>query len=77
MSLSDRLANYEPPRIGALCRTCLLLKQLPEKDAEALRVALADKRISSGGLSRILKEEGHKIAETTLRRHRKGECSQS
>jgi hypothetical protein len=77
MALSDRIANYEAPRIGAACRTCALLKSLPEKEAEALRVALADKRFSNGGLSRILRDEGYKIAESTLRRHRKGECAQS
>ena len=74
MSLSDRIADYKPPRIGASCKTCSLLASLPDKEAEALRVALDDPRISNAGLSRILKEEGYQIQETTVRRHRKGEC---
>lgn len=74
MSLSDKLSNYQPPRIGAKCRTCELLKSLPEKERVAFQAALDDPRFSNAGLSKILKDEGHQIAETTLRRHRKGEC---
>lgn len=74
MSLSDRIAEYQPPRIGAACKTCSLLASLSDKEAAALRVALDDPRISNAGLARILKEEGYQIQETTVRRHRRGEC---
>lgn len=74
MSLSDRIAEYKPPRIGGSCKMCSLLVSLPEKDSAALRGAVDDARISNAGLARILKEEGFQIQETTVRRHRKSEC---
>jgi hypothetical protein len=74
MSLSKRIAEYEPPVIGGVCRTCTLLKTLPKGEAEALQSALDDERISNASLSRILKEEGFTIGESTVRRHRKNEC---
>ena len=77
MSLSKRLAEYQPPKVGGYCRTCQLLNDLPKDEAESLRKALADPRISNAGLSRILKDEGYNIADSTVRRHRKGECTTS
>lgn len=74
MSLSDRIAEYKPPRIEGSCKVCVILETLPEKDAEALRVAVEDARISNAGLSRILRDEGFQIQETTVRRHRRSEC---
>lgn len=74
MSLSERLSNYEPPAIGAKCRMCALLVELPTVDAEALQGALDDRRISNAGLSRMLKEEGFMLGETSVGRHRKAEC---
>ena len=77
MSLSKRIAEYTPPKIGSECRTCTLLADLPKDEAAALQQALDDPRISNAGLSRILKAEGYQIADSTVRRHRKGECKSS
>lgn len=74
MSLSKRIAEYKPPRLGGECRTCVLIRDLPPKESEALQQALADPRFSNNALSKILKAEGYQIADTTVRRHRKGEC---
>jgi hypothetical protein len=74
MSIAQRLADYEPPRIGSVCKTCTLLKELPEGESAALQKALDDPTISNAGLMRILRAEGFPLAETTLRRHRVGEC---
>lgn len=74
MSLSDRIAEYKPPRIGGSCKVCAILETVPEKDASALLVALDDVRISNAGLARILRDEGFQIQETTVRRHRRSEC---
>lgn len=74
MSLSDRIAEYQPPHIGGACKMCSLLLELPEKDSAALRVAVDDARISNAGLARILRAEGFQIQETSVRRHRKSEC---
>lgn len=74
MSLSDRIAEYKPPRIGGSCKVCVILETVAEKDSAALRVALEDARISNAGLAHILKAEGFQIQETTVRRHRRSEC---
>lgn len=74
MGLSDRLAEYERPRIGAKCRTCELLESLPDNEREALQSALADPRFSNAGLAKILRDEGYQMADSTVRRHRRGEC---
>lgn len=74
MSLADRFASYEKPGPGAKCVTCHLEETLPESEAAALKVALADSSISNAGISQILKSEGHNIGETSVRRHRKGIC---
>lgn len=74
MSLSERIAEYKPGKVGATCRTCSLLASLPEGEAKALMDALADPRFSNAGLAKILKDEGYSMAESTVRRHRRGEC---
>jgi len=74
MSLAKRISEYEFPKIGGECRTCVLLKTLPKSEAQAFQAALDDPRYSNNALSKILKAEGYQIADSTVRRHRKGEC---
>lgn len=74
MTIAQRVAEYQGPRIGGRCRTCTLIADLPKEESEALLAALRDERISNAGLAQILRAEGFPIAETTIRRHRKGEC---
>lgn len=74
MSLSQRIADYKPARVGGSCRTCELLRSLPDADADALRDALADPKFSNAGLAKILRGEGYSVADTTVGRHRRGEC---
>lgn len=71
MSLADRFANYKRPSPGVGCATCKFLTTLPESDAKALRGALEDKTVSALGISQIMKSEGYKIGETSVRRHRR------
>lgn len=74
MSLAERIAEYEPPGVGGSCRTCSLLKSLPEGEASALQAALDDPRYSNNAIAKILKAEGFQIADSTVRRHRRAEC---
>jgi len=74
MSIAQRIADYRDPRIGGRCFTCNLIRNLPAEEAEALKRAMKDKRISNAGLASILKAEGYRLAESTIRRHRRGEC---
>ena len=76
MSLSDRLAAYEKPLIGGRCTVCSLIGTLPEDEAKALKEALVDPSFSNAGLARILKEEGYRIGDSTIGRHRRQECLQ-
>jgi hypothetical protein len=74
MSLSARIASFEPAVVGGKCRVCETIKGLPEDERAALQGALEDKRISNSALSNILKAEGYEIGESTVRRHRRAEC---
>ena len=74
MSIAQRVKDYQPPRIGGICRTCALLADLPKSEAEALQKAQDDPKISNAGLSKILKAEGYEVADSTIRRHRVNEC---
>ena len=76
MSLSERLAAYEKPLIGGRCTVCSLLDSLPEDEAKAFFGALADPAFSNAGLSRVLKDEGYRIGDSTIGRHRRQECLQ-
>ncbi len=71
MSLADRFANYERPSPGVKCVSCNLLNTLPESEAKAFDAALGDKTVSSLGISQIMKSEGYKVGETSVRRHRR------
>lgn len=71
MSLADRFANYERPPPGVMCQTCKFLETLPESESEALQSALEDMTVSGLGISQIMKSEGYKIGETSVRRHRR------
>lgn len=77
MSLAKRLSEYDPPKIGGQCRTCALLASLPKGERDALQGALDDPKYSNAALAKILKAEGYQIADSTVRRHRKGECKQA
>ena len=74
MSLSQRIADFEPPQMGLRCLTCQMADSLSEEDRAAFDKACADSRISHTALARILREEGYRIGDSALRRHRKGEC---
>jgi hypothetical protein len=77
MGLAERIAGYERPRIGAYCKMCVLLEDLPADDRDALVAGLADPSMSNAGLAKILSAEGYQMADSTVRRHRKSECKQS
>lgn len=74
MSLSQRLSEYEKPRVGMMCTTCKVIADASPDDRDALLAAMDDPRISNAGISRILREEGYPIGDSAVRRHRKGEC---
>lgn len=76
MGLLDDLQKpnqYNLPQ-GEKCHTCRLLSELPVEEAEALRQALENKKIKGSALARILKTNGHNVGDTSIARHRRGDC---
>lgn len=77
MSLLGDLHNlqaFENTR-GPRCQVCSLLADLAADEAEALRGALADDKVSFAALSRALAKNGYRIGSGTLSRHKSGACS--
>lgn len=79
MSLAERLASTQRRGPGLPCSVAIVLEALNDKDAQALRDALAvpkghPNRLSAQQLSEILREEGHKVPYKSLETHRKGAC---
>lgn len=62
------------------CRTCALLADLVAdgKNGEAtlnlLKTALETKRITATAIAKVMQEEGHRISDSSVRRHRRGGC---
>jgi hypothetical protein len=57
------------------CAIRSLLDSLSEADQQILRDNLVDPNISHNALAKGLNELGLVMADTTVRRHRVGECS--
>ena len=79
MTLAERLASTQRRGPGLPCSVAIVLETLDDKDAQALRDALAvpkgdPNRLSAQQLSEILREEGHKVPYKSLDLHRKGAC---
>lgn len=67
----DQLKSNPVLAPATTCRVRLVLNKLETKEANALIEALADKNISSVGLTKLLQEHGHQISIDTIRRHRR------
>ena len=57
------------------CAVRTLLDSLSEADQQILRDNLVNEQISHNALAKALKQLGLSMADTTIRRHRVGECS--
>lgn len=57
-----------------LCPIGRLVRSLDVEDASALETVLRHPRVPHSEILGKLREHGHKAAERTLIRHRKGEC---
>lgn len=75
MAISD-IRNLDVPTLikGPSCTVCLLLEELPEDEAQALRELLGDPRWRYTALAEALKAEGHDVADHALSRHGRGQC---
>lgn len=57
------------------CTVAVIFDVLDENDRADLRHALADPGISTLAILEVLKQRGHRIAATTITKHRKGVCT--
>lgn len=57
------------------CRIREIADSLPNEDKNAFMGAINDENISAPAIERALKKNGYSVAGTTIRRHRRGECS--
>ena len=74
MALADALAEATRPHVPR-CTFGLLLEALNDADRAAL-VQYADRRdVSGANIAKALKAEGHHMGESTVRRHRAGDCT--
>ncbi len=69
-----KLVNNPKVFAGQECFVGQMLANLNNEEALLLHTALADKRIRHVDLVRLSAEEGYKMSEATMRRHRAGGC---
>ena len=55
---------------GTQCKTCLILSEVSDDDAEALRLYLADPLVSTAQIMRALNRFGCDIGHASVLRHR-------
>ena len=59
----------------AWCSVCSLLKTLPPKESQALKLRMDNARISHMSISAVLTDNGYPISESTVGRHRRNRCT--
>jgi cell division inhibitor SulA len=75
VGLADSLAKAkETSRKGSMCFVCKLLPELNDEDHAELVAALQDVTVYSTVIGKALRLEGHKVADDTIQRHRRGGC---
>jgi hypothetical protein len=77
MGLLEDLGNESnfPNVRRAWCSVCELLKKLPEKESQALKVRLDNANITHMSISLVLKNNDYAISDSTIGRHRRGRCT--
>ena len=73
-TLLDSILAHNKVVKGPQCTIATTLANLPKDDAEALIRVLADPTIRTTAIRRGLAANGINLGDTTIARHRKGEC---
>jgi hypothetical protein len=71
--LRDIFNENKAPQMN--CRVREMFDLVPPEDKKALMSAIDNEEITAPAIERALKKNGFSIAGTTIRRHRRGECS--
>ena len=74
-SLLTEIAVINNARYVPVCGYQTLLDTLDKPDQVDLQAAMTDPGIQGSAIERALRQRGHSITATTLRRHRRGDCS--
>ncbi len=74
MSLSETL-SAPATVVRPKCDVSIALASLPKKDAAALREAIADEAFPATQIARAVRAEGYRMGDSTVRRHRRGDCT--
>jgi hypothetical protein len=70
------LEGLEKPLLRYSCRVAVLMSELSNRDGEILSEAIKDVQgWPHRSLSNALAERGLVLADTTIARHRKGQCA--
>lgn len=56
------------------CTVCALIASVSDKEAAALKDALANPQVAGSKLSLVLRSNGYRIGKDSIWRHRRGEC---
>ena len=74
MSLLEDIREESAAK-GPPCGLQPLMDSLSTADRTDLETALADQSIYGSTIAKVLRARGYSLADATLRRHRKGDCS--
>ena len=74
-SLLNEIAVINNARYVPVCGYQTLLDTLDKPDQVDLETAMSDFSIQGSAIERALRQRGHSITATTLRRHLRGDCS--
>jgi len=74
-SLLTDISAINNCRYVPVCGYQTLLDTLDKPDQVDLETAMSDHSIQGSAIERALRQRGHGITATTLRRHRRGDCS--
>lgn len=75
-SLLDEIAAASAShRKGPLCTVARIMSEMPEVDAVDLDTAFKDLKYSNKSILMVLRARGFDVAQTTVARHRRGECA--
>lgn len=73
-SLLDDIQTENRVRKGPLCTVHLIMDDLTPDDIAGLNQAMSDPEVKTTAIRRALVARGFQIGDTSIARHRKGEC---
>lgn len=74
MGLRDEINDHKK-RAGTVCLVQQVITKFPKAEVQELKDVLADETVTAASLARALGARGFKIAQGSISRHRRKECS--